>query len=100
MSVFPVRQYQPGGEFVVVRAMDYGPRHFEAGELFPWRKMGLHEALVQMLWKAVRIEVKRDPVATAAVAVAPNSPAPPPPAKPATTPPQQQHQNRHQQHRR
>ena len=88
MGVFPVRQYQPGGEFVVVRAMDYGERRFEAGEPFPWREMGLHEAVVQMLWKAVRIEVKRAPVeASDAADVEPGSPMEPPapssPAKPA-----------------
>jgi hypothetical protein len=76
MGAFPVRQYQPGGEFTVVRAMDYLEHHFEAGEDFPWRKLGIHEAQVQMLWKAVRIEVKRPSVASAAAAP-PSSPSTP-----------------------
>jgi hypothetical protein len=105
MAGFPIRQYQRGGEFVVVRAMDYGLRHFEAGDPFPWREMGIHEATVQMLWKAVRIEVKRDPVPAEPVVVAPTSRTltPPPPAAPSTpakpTAPPHQHQH-NRQHRR
>lgn len=71
MAGFPVRQYKPGGEFVAVRDMDFGPRHFKAGEIFPWREMGVHEATVQMLWKAVLLEVKRD----APTAAVPSKPA-------------------------
>lgn len=71
MAGFPIRQYQPGGEFVAVRDMDYGLRSFKAGDPFPWREMGVPEATVQMLWKAVRLEVKRDAVRPAAAAKAP-----------------------------
>lgn len=93
MAGFPVRQYQPGGEFVVVRDMDYGTRAFKAGDDFPWREMGLHEATVQMLWKAVRIEVKRAPVAGAERKQEPAATSKAVPAAPkAATKPAQQNQ--------
>lgn len=89
---FAVRQYQPGAEFVVVRDMDFGDRKFKAGDDFPWRAMGVHEAVVQILWRAVRLEVKRAVPAQAVGQAAAAKPAPAP-AKPSiATKPAQQNQ--------
>lgn len=58
MAGHPQRVHpKTGCSFVVARPFDHGDLPFMAGDPFPFRELGLHEAHAVQLWHACYLEV-------------------------------------------
>lgn len=48
---FSLRQYRAGGDYVSTRDQEMFGRQFKAGEVIPYRELGVHEVRMHELWR-------------------------------------------------